>query len=214
MIGIYKITNPKNKIYIGQSINIEKRFKAYNHRLPKSQTKLYNSLKKYGIKNHKFETLLICELSELNEMERYYQDLYSATGIDGLNIIKTSCYTRSGEHSIETKQKIRNSLIGKKRPKHIGENLRRLYTGRKLLASHIEAMKRNCGKANLGKHLSLETKNKISNNSKMARVIIDTATGETYKSIRLAAEATNIKYGRLRYYLRPTSTNKTTLIYK
>ena len=30
----------------------------------------------------------------------------------------------------------------------------------------------------------------------------------------MEAEATNIKYGRLRYYLRPTSTNKTTLIYK
>ena len=29
MIGIYKITNPKGKIYIGQSINIENRFKVY-----------------------------------------------------------------------------------------------------------------------------------------------------------------------------------------
>jgi len=29
MIGIYKITSPSNKVYIGQSINIEKRFKSY-----------------------------------------------------------------------------------------------------------------------------------------------------------------------------------------
>ena len=28
-IGIYKITNPKNKIYIGKSKNIEKRFESY-----------------------------------------------------------------------------------------------------------------------------------------------------------------------------------------
>ena len=28
-IGIYKITSPSNKIYIGQSINIERRFKEY-----------------------------------------------------------------------------------------------------------------------------------------------------------------------------------------
>ena len=30
MIGIYKITNPSGKIYIGQSINIENRKKIYS----------------------------------------------------------------------------------------------------------------------------------------------------------------------------------------
>ena len=29
MIGIYKIINPNNKVYIGQSTNIERRFKQY-----------------------------------------------------------------------------------------------------------------------------------------------------------------------------------------
>ncbi len=29
MIGIYKITNPEGKIYIGQSIDIDRRFKEY-----------------------------------------------------------------------------------------------------------------------------------------------------------------------------------------
>jgi hypothetical protein len=29
MIGIYKIINPKGKTYIGQSINIEKRWNGY-----------------------------------------------------------------------------------------------------------------------------------------------------------------------------------------
>jgi hypothetical protein len=46
MIGIYKITNPKGKVYVGQSIDI-------NHRLGKykrlngnvsNQKKIYNSL--------------------------------------------------------------------------------------------------------------------------------------------------------------------------
>ena len=31
MTGIYKITNPKGKIYIGQSINIEARKKVYRY---------------------------------------------------------------------------------------------------------------------------------------------------------------------------------------
>jgi len=59
MIGIYKIINPFGKIYIGQSVNIEKRFKTYKA-LSKNvigQTKLYRSLKKYGAENHKFEIL-------------------------------------------------------------------------------------------------------------------------------------------------------------
>jgi predicted GIY-YIG superfamily endonuclease len=29
MIGIYKITNPEKEVYIGQSTDIEKRFKTY-----------------------------------------------------------------------------------------------------------------------------------------------------------------------------------------
>lgn len=31
IIGIYKITNPKGKSYIGQSINIYRRFKEYKN---------------------------------------------------------------------------------------------------------------------------------------------------------------------------------------
>lgn len=45
MIGIYKITNPKGKVYIGQSIDINERFKTYSYLKCKNQTKLYNSAK-------------------------------------------------------------------------------------------------------------------------------------------------------------------------
>jgi len=37
-IGIYKITSPKGKTYIGQSINIEKRFKEHKNSINKKQT--------------------------------------------------------------------------------------------------------------------------------------------------------------------------------
>jgi group I intron endonuclease len=81
MIGIYKITSPTKKIYIGQSVNIEKRILSYKGLHCKNQTIIYNSLKKYGVDKHKFEILCECEISELNDKERYYQDLYSAIGI-------------------------------------------------------------------------------------------------------------------------------------
>ena len=31
LIGIYKITSPSNKIYIGQSLDIDRRFKTYKN---------------------------------------------------------------------------------------------------------------------------------------------------------------------------------------
>lgn len=58
IIGIYKITSPTNKVYIGQSININRRFKEYLNILKsKGQTKLYHSFNKYKIENHTFEIL-------------------------------------------------------------------------------------------------------------------------------------------------------------
>ena len=49
------ITSPLNKIYIGQSINIENRWKQYKRLGCKKQIKLYNSFIKYGVENHTFE---------------------------------------------------------------------------------------------------------------------------------------------------------------
>ena len=71
MTGIYKITSPKNRVYIGQSVNIKSRWSRYKKRLPKSQIKLNRSFLKYGVENHLFEVVEECLVSELNEKERY-----------------------------------------------------------------------------------------------------------------------------------------------
>jgi group I intron endonuclease len=77
MVGIYKITSPNKKIYIGQSINIEKRFKWYLRLYgPNIQPKIYNSLKKYGPENHIFEVIEECEMYKLVEREIYYKNLF------------------------------------------------------------------------------------------------------------------------------------------
>lgn len=77
MVGIYKITSPSNKIYIGQSINIEKRKNQYV-KLDKSciGPKLYNSLKKYGWESHIHELLEECSLEQLNEREIFYKQQF------------------------------------------------------------------------------------------------------------------------------------------
>jgi group I intron endonuclease len=86
MVGIYKITNPKGKIYIGQSKNINNRFDSYKKLYHCSQQrKLYNSLKKYGPENHKFEIIKECNIQDLNKFEIEYI-LYYNTVNDGLNL--------------------------------------------------------------------------------------------------------------------------------
>ncbi len=54
--GIYQIPNNINgKIYIGQSIDIKRRWNQ--HKYGKGSIILKNAIKKYGINNFKFEVL-------------------------------------------------------------------------------------------------------------------------------------------------------------
>jgi len=110
--GIYKITNPKNKVYIGQSINILFRWYKYKKLDCKKQCKLYNSLKKYGADNHKFEILCECDKEKLNELEKYYVDLYNSfTSEHGLNL-KDGGGQRVGM-SEESKKKVGDANRGR-----------------------------------------------------------------------------------------------------
>jgi len=103
MIGIYKITNPIGKIYIGQSTNLEKREDDYIKLRCNKQPKLYNSLKKYGWKQHVFEIIEKCSLEQLNEREIYWGFKYNVLSEDGLNLRLGDA---NGKCSQETKDKI------------------------------------------------------------------------------------------------------------
>lgn len=86
-IGIYKITSPSGLIYIGQSINIHKRFSAYKKLDCNNQPKLKRSLLKYGYANHTFEIIEECSIELLNDRERFYQEKFNCL-IDGLNCMQ------------------------------------------------------------------------------------------------------------------------------
>jgi group I intron endonuclease len=112
MIGIYKITSPSNKVYIGQSINIERRLRYYKRIACKEQIKIYNSLLKYGVDAHIFEVLELCDTEQLNNRERHYQDLYDSVA-NGLNLLYVKSEHFNGGHSDESKKKISDSLKGR-----------------------------------------------------------------------------------------------------
>lgn len=111
LCGIYKITSPSGKIYIGQSVNIHARFKSYkNKKITNNQTKLERSFKKYGHKNHVLEVIELCDKSKLNEREIFYIKKFNSFESEhGLNL-------KAGGHnggmcSEETKQKLRKPKI-------------------------------------------------------------------------------------------------------
>jgi group I intron endonuclease len=156
-IGIYKITNPKGQVYIGQSIDIENRFKTYKRLSCKSQPRLLASLKKYTPSKHKFEVLELCELSELATKEKHYVDLFQTfNSLNGLNIRDGG--GNSASLSEEHKQKIANSLKGKKHSQKRIEANRKGQLGKKLSEAHRLKIKENNPKPNLGKKASEETR--------------------------------------------------------
>lgn len=112
-MGIYKITSPSNKVYIGQSVNIEKRFTSYKRMYVKNQkqTKLYRSFLKHGVINHTFELIYECLESELNHYERHYQELFDCLN-GGLNCVLTKTNDKSGKVSKETLKKMSEVSMG------------------------------------------------------------------------------------------------------
>jgi group I intron endonuclease len=158
-IGIYKITSPSNKIYIGQSIDIDKRFKTYLRYSCKSQPKLLASLNKYGSENHIYEIIELCNANELSIKEKYYVDLYDSFN-NGLNIRDGG--GNSAKLSQEQKEKISKSLTGVKHSKERIEANRKGQLGKKLSEEHKKKIKLGSTKPNLGKKASLETRLKQS----------------------------------------------------
>lgn len=111
MVGIYKITNPNNRVYIGQSVNIRKRLERYERLHCKNQSRLYASLVKYGFSEHIFEIIEECTIEQLNERERHWQDFYDVLSENGLNCKLTKTSSKSGYCSEEVRKKISESNV-------------------------------------------------------------------------------------------------------
>lgn len=145
--GIYIITSPSGKTYIGKSKDIYFRWNYYKILKCKKQIKLYRSLFKHGVENHKFEIICKCEEYQLNYLEMYLIRFYDTFNtLDGLNLRSGG---EGGQLSSETKDKISKANKGKQS-----------RLGTKLSKEHKEAISR-ANKDRTRKPLSQETKEKI-----------------------------------------------------
>lgn len=208
MIGIYKITSPSNKIYIGQSINIESRIKKYISHNCKLQKRLYRSIKKYGWDNHFFEIVEQCDKELLNTRERYWQEYYNCIGTNGLNCRITKSNDKTGFMSDESK--LLMSISSKGERKYLTE------ASRKKMSENFSGNKNPMfGKTKelnpfYGKNHSVETKLKLSNfasnriglKSSASKIILDLNTGVYYYSISDYCKINKIHIQTLSYRIK------------
>ena len=189
MIGIYKITSPTGRVYIGQSINIQKRLAQYKYGC-KSQPKLNRSFKKHLY--HVYEIIEECEINELNNRERYWQEFYNCVE-DGLNCMLSTSDNCPSKRSKETRDKISNfNKLRGPLPQWWKNNISKGRTGIKFSKSHC-------------KNISIS---KTGSNNVVSKKVINVLTGVIYDSINEAAKNNNTNQKLLSRYLTGKRTNK------
>lgn len=203
--GIYKITSPSDKIYIGQSRDIYKRWKIYHKNYPSNsaQHKLVNSFNKYGVENHIFEIVEECEFEQLNIRERYWQDFYDVLNkTKGLNLTLTKTDILPQVMSEETRLRSSKAHKGKTHTEKT-----------KKLISEITKGENN---GMYGKNHTDEAKKimseKATENNTFSKIVLDQNTGIYYRSIREAAKYNGVSGSYLAAVFRGEYANKTGLI--
>ncbi len=109
--GIYRVRNKiNNASYIGQSINIYKRFNSHhicNYKNPNNEnynTKFYQALRKYGIDNFEVTILELCDKTELDKKEIYYIKIFDSFH-HGYNSTEGGQFWSPDMHSEEVEKK-------------------------------------------------------------------------------------------------------------
>ena len=213
MIGIYKITSPNNSVYIGESLDIERRFKTYQKMHCKGQKKLYNSFLKYGVENHFFEIIQECDLEDLKDLEKHYIKFFNSFDNElGLNLKDSS--GKKYIFSQEVKDRISESikLKGIKPPSRLGfkntkEHIEKTVNSRKGYV-HSEKTKEkiklansgvnnfNYGKPAWNKGLKFESENHKRNKAVIQMDLIGNIIN-TFPSSRIAFRETNVSFQKI-----------------
>jgi group I intron endonuclease len=235
--GIYKITSPTDKIYVGQSLNINRRFNTYksNIELLIKQPKLYNSIKKHGWENHTFEVIEECEIEDLNCRERYWQDFYDVLN-GGLNCVLTQTNLLPYRISEESRKIKSESKKGDKNPNskdilnpYIGVyygSISEAQTTTKVSKSYLKDMLKGVVKNKtdliyaddyeIGFLPHTLFSNRIRKSSKIREgyQVINYETKESEGSIKEVSKKLNIKEATFRSFLTGVVKNKTIYILK
>lgn len=203
--GIYKITNPLGKVYVGQSSDILKRFQYYKSLHCKSQRKLYYSLLKYGIDKHSFDIIvelpIDVSIEVINNYELVYWECYKDCKVELLNIQQPGNKVVMAQ---ETKELIRLTKIGNKNPmfgkKMSKENIQRLkdnWSG--LKNPSLKKDMKGMNNPSFGKKRTEEYKRKSSKLKAKAIIQYDLENNfiKSWDSAKIAGKTLNISQGNI-----------------
>lgn len=210
---IYKITSPAGRVYIGQSINMYKRYRTYQLGNFKGQKALYSSVIKYGFDNHVFEIIELhpvdIDASEIYWIEYYKSNKHRYPDCNGLNL-SDGGPTNKGRRCI------------------VSDNVREMRRKQALSSNGVATYYKNnpqelIGEKNpfYGKKHTEETRLKMKQNRTnscgikhfRSKPVIDTATGFVYENAVECSNLTGINYSTLRSMLNGGKLNNTTLMY-
>lgn len=138
--GIYKITNTINgKVYIGQSVNLNKRMKSHLAYLKANKhhnNYLQNSFNKYGVEAFVFEVIKLCAIKELDNLEMKYILEYNSTSeVFGYNLVEGGQKYRFFTEDVKKKMSLarKGKKLSEQHKKRIGEG----HKGKKMSLSSI-----------------------------------------------------------------------------
>lgn len=158
--GIYKLTAPDGRCYIGSSVRVEKRLRQ--HRWSLAENKHYNGRLQRAWNTHghfDFEIVERCEQSMLKEREQYWMDELQPYLIQcGFNIARSSTVVPGSE------ERNRHSGDALKGHPTSEETRRKMSDAQRGISRrpHTEEEKRKIGEASKGHKLSEESRQKIS----------------------------------------------------
>lgn len=201
MIGIYKITSPTGRIYIGQSIDIEYRIRKYKKiQNCKNQPKLYNSLLKHGSENHVFEVIQECIVYELKDLERYWQEYYKSVEF-GLNCEYSNGKNTKKITSVSTRLKMSKSHKGISKTIDHRNKISMANKGKVKTKEHLKKLSESrLGRLTGEKH----------HNSKL---VLNLETGIYYNSAKEASLSSNIKHSTMKSRLNGYCINNSPFVY-
>ena len=143
MTGIYCITNRINgKSYIGQSVNIEERWKGhktrpFNKNSSQYDKPLYRAIRKYGLENFIFSILEECKKEDLNKAEIFW--------INRLDTYNNGYNLTAGGQNARTSSKLNEDEVAEIKKLLLESNLTETQ-----IAELFEVSQRTISSINLG----------------------------------------------------------------
>lgn len=194
MKGIYLIKNNlNNNCYVGQSVDIKRRFNEHKSRKPIGKyDELHKDIQSLGADNFSLEILEECDYEKLLERERYYikklNPKYNIVGKKKTEyqkkLISEKCKIWWENLEEDKKQKIiKNNLTGPKKPyicsEETKEKLRKINLGKKQSKETIE------------KRIA-KLKGRKKDNSYRNKKIMCIETNEIFNSLKEAQDKYNL----------------------